>query len=195
LTITLDTDTIPSARITVGLEEMSTQSLALIVYMQGRTLVGTVSIPEGTRLSDYLNDKPRAQGEFLTLKDVTIKLIDGTKETSKTAYINKKSIQMVATLDSDSVRGIGAKEGPKQYPFVQKRPVRATVHLPGYELSGYLYCTEARGVTDLFTEEVTFLPCTDTMIYDVNGGSRLKTDFATINKNHVSCFEEGDLLP
>jgi hypothetical protein len=172
---------------------MNAQSLALVVYMPGRTLVGTVSIPEGLRLSDFLNDRPKTQTAFLTLTDVTIKLADGTKETLKTVYINKKSIQIITTLDSDSARGIGAKDGPKQYPFIQKRPVRAKIYLPGYELSGYLYCTETRGATDLFTEEQTFIPCTDTLIYDVNRDSRWKTDFATINKNHVSCFEEGGL--
>ena len=173
---------------------MNAQSVALAVYMEGRTVIGTVLIPEELRLSDLLNDRPKTQTAFLTLTDVTIKLNDGTKETSKTVHINKNSIQMITTLESDS-RGIGAKDGPKQYPFVQKRPVRATIHLPGYELSGYLYCTETRGITDLFTEELTFLPCTDTLIYDVNRDSQWKTDFATINKNHVSCFEEDDLSP
>jgi len=171
---------------------MNVQSVAVAVYMEGRTLIGTVSIPEGSRLSDFLNDRPKTQAEFLTLTDVTIKIIDGTKETLKTVYINKKSIQMITTLEGDSARGIGAKDGPKQYPFIQKLPVRTTIHLPGYELSGYLYCTQTRGIADLFTQEQTFIPCTDAMICDVNEDIRWKTDFATINKNHVSCFEEGE---
>jgi hypothetical protein len=148
--------------------------------MEGRAITGTISIPEGLRLSDLLNDRATRQQPFLTLKDVTIKLID--------------SIQMVTTLESDS-RGIGANDGPKPYPFTQKRPVRATIQLTGFELSGYLYCAETKGITDLFTEEQSFIPCTDTMIYDVNRDSRWKADFAAINKNHVSCFKENDLLP
>ena len=171
---------------------MNAQSVALTVYTEGRTIIGTISIPEGLRLSDLLNDKATRQPPFLTLIDVTIKLIDGTKETSKIAHINKRSIQMVTTLESDS-RGIGANDGPKPYPFTQKRPVRVTIQLTGFELSGYLYCAETKGITDLFTEEQSFMPCTDTMIYDVNSDSRWKADFAVINKNHVSCFKENDL--
>ncbi len=163
---------------------MNTQSVDLSVYMEGRAITGTISIPEGLRLSDLLNDRTARQSPFLTLIDVTIKLIDGTKETSKTAHINKRSIQMVTTLESDS-RGIGAKDGPRPYPFTQKRPVRATVQLTGFELSGYLYCAETKGITDLFTEEQSFMPCTDTMIYDVNRDSQWKVDFAATNINHV----------
>ena len=171
---------------------MNAQSVALAVYIQGRILIGTVSVPEGLRLSDLLNDRPKTQTAFLTLTDVTIKLADGAKETLKTVHINKNSIQMITTLESDS-RGIGANNGPKPYPFTQKRPVLTTIHLPGYELSGYLYCTETRGVMDLFTDGQSFIPCTNTQIYDVNRDNRWKTDFATINKNHVSCFKEDDL--
>ena len=168
---------------------MNAQNLAVVVYMQGRTLVGTISIPEGLRLSDFLNDRPKTQTSFLTLTDVTVKLSNSIRETLETVYINKKSIQIITTLEGDSARGIGAQDGPKQYPFVQKRPVRATIHMPGYELNGFLYCTQTKRVTDLFTDEQTFIPCTDTLIYDVNRDSRWKTVFATINKNHVSCFK------
>ena len=170
-------------------KEMNAQSVALSVYIQGRTIIGTVSIPEGVRLTDFLNDRPKTRNAFLALSDVTIQYNEGGKETSKTVHINKNSIQMITTLGSD-YRGIGAKDGSKQYPFIQKRPVRATIHLPGFKLIGYLYCAETREVTDLLAEEQPFLPCTDTIIYDVQRDSRWKTAFATINKSYISCFKE-----
>ena len=169
---------------------MNAQNVDLTVYLQGRTLVGTLTIPKGLRLSDFLNNGGKSRSDFLTLTDVTAKLTNGTRETINTVYINKKSIQMITTEDSDSTRGIGALDGSKQYPFIQKQPRRATIHLPGFELHGYLYCTEAREVADLFTEERKFLPCTDTLIYDVDGDNSWKTEFATINKDHISCFKE-----
>jgi len=168
---------------------MSTQSVDIAVYTEGRTLIGTVSIPEGLRLSDFLNDRNKAKHDFIKLTNVTINLVDGTKETSKNVYVNKQSITMITTLEPDSTRGIGAEHGYKKYPFVKKLPVRAAILLPGYELSCYVHFTEAREAA-IFTKEQNFLPCTDTMVYDVDKDCRWKIDFAAINKNYISCFEE-----
>jgi len=99
---------------------------------------------------------------------------------------------MVTTLESD-YRGMSSNDGPKQYPFIEKQPVRATIRLPGYELNGCLYCMGTREVTDMFTDEQSFMPVTDTLIHDVNSDSRWKTDFVSINKNHVLCLKENDL--
>jgi hypothetical protein len=168
---------------------LNTQNVALAVYIDGSTLTGTLSIPEGSRISDFLNDKTKTKTGFINLTDVTVKHSDGKRETSKAVYINKQSIRMITTLENDSARGIGAKDGRKQYPFVKKLPVRTTIQLPGYELCGYLHFTENDGVS-LFAEDRTFIPCTDTLIYDMNKDSQWKIEFAALNKNHISCFEE-----
>jgi len=170
---------------------MITQSVALAVHIEGRTLVGTVSIPEGSRLSDFLNNRTKTQTDFINLSDVSIKNVDGTQETSKTVYVNKQSIQMITTLETDSARGIGANGGIKHYPYVKKIPVRTTISLPGYRLNGYLHFPEVKEAA-IFSEERTFIPCTDSLIYDVNKDSRWKIEFAAINKNHISCFEENN---
>jgi len=170
---------------------MNTQSLALTVYIEGRCLIGNVSIPKGSRISDFLNDTTKTKNDFITLTDVAIKYRDGKKETSKTVYINKQSVQMITTLEPDSSRGIGAKDGPKYYPFVKKIPVRTSIHLPGFEIIGYLHFAEETGVS-LFAEERTFIPCTDTLICDVNENSRWKMEFAALNKSHISCLEENN---
>jgi hypothetical protein len=168
---------------------MNSQSVSVVAYIDGRSLVGNISIPEWARLSDFLNDKTATAPDFISLTDVSIKHVNGTKEISKTVYINKQSIQMITTLENDSARGIGSKDGPKRYPFVNKTPVRTTIRLPGYELSGYLHSPELKEAA-VFNEDRTFIPCTDSQIYDIKKDSRWKIDFAAINKNHISCFEE-----
>jgi hypothetical protein len=125
------------------------------------------------------------------MTDVTIKHNGGKKETSKTVFVNKQSIQMITTLETNSARGIGAKEGTKHYPFVKKVPIRKTIHMSGYELSGYLHFTDAKEDA-IFTDDRTFIPCTDTMIYDIDKDNRWKIEFAALNRNHISCFEENN---
>ena len=169
---------------------MAPHNVDLTVYIQGHTFVGTVTIPKEVRLTDFLNNNFQSHTGFLILKNVTAKLTNGTRETSNTIHINKKSIQMVTAKDFNSTRGIGANDGPKQYPYVQKQPKRATIHLPGFKLHGYLYCAGEREVADLFTGEQKFLPCTDTLIYNTNGDNSWKTEFASVNRDHVSSFKE-----
>ena len=177
-------------KIRPGWEVTMAQSVNVVVCMAGRDIIGSLQIPDGLRISDYLNDRPKIQSDFLCLKEATIKIEDGTRETLQTVYINKKSVQMITTLEADLAQGIGALAGRKPYPFTKKRPIRTKIHLSGYELGCFLHHAESSGITDLFTQEQTFIPCTQPTIYDFNSNSHWKVGFAMINKNHVSCFEE-----
>lgn len=97
---------------------------------------------------------------------------------------------MLRTLDKDSARGIGAKDGPKKYPFIDKVPVRVTIHLPGYELNGYLHCTDVHEVAHVLAQDLTFVPCTDNKVYDVDKDEWLSADFIAINKAQISSFRQ-----
>ncbi len=109
---------------------MDAEWLAVTLYMQTQILIGSILQPHEQRLLEILNgallSPPESSGTFLKLNDVTISHTYGNKEKLPNAYINKATIQLAATLDSDSARGIGAKVGPKPYPFVPKSPVRVS---------------------------------------------------------------------
>ena len=177
---------------------MNMQNVAVVVDMWEQVLTGVVSLPPGIRLSDFLNGDSIGQsdgsGTFLELSDVTISRADGTKESAETIYINREAIQMVRTLENDSARGIGAKDGPKQYPFVHKSPVRATMRMPGYEINGYLHCTNVQEIPQLLTQELAFLPCTDAKIRGVNGEYSWNAGFVAINRRQVYSFKHDKCL-
>lgn len=173
---------------------MSTQNVLVVVHMPAQVLTGFVSLPPGKRLSDFLNGDLIGQsnnsGMFLKLTDVAISHADGTQERTETIYINREAIQMLRTLEHDSARGIGAKDGLKRYPFLHKLPVRATMHLPGYELSGCLHCTNVQEVPQLLAQELSFLPCTDAKIHDVNGDKWWNAGFVVVNRRQVCSFQQ-----
>ncbi len=172
---------------------MSTQNVAVSVYMHEQTLTGNIQVPHLKRLSDLLNYNPGGQADtFITLTDVTMTLADGTKGRAKTVYINKKSIYMITTIDDDSARGIGGQAGLKRYPYVHKLPVRANIQLPGYEINGYLHCTDAQNVTELLGSGLAFIPCTKTKIRDVNKHTWWETEFVSVNKSQISCFRQDE---
>ena len=178
---------------------MSAQQIGVAIHTQRQTLTGSVSIPQGIRLSDHLNNGPKSNGDtrdtFITLTDATITPLEGIKGIKrrvKTIYISQRTIQMIRTVENDSARGIGAIDGPKRYPFVRKLPVRVTMHLPDYELSGYLHCTSGQGLTNLLDEVNAFIPCTNTTINDINKGDHWKVDFVAINKNQVTCLQQDE---
>ena len=116
------------------------------LYMQTQVVIGSISYaptPEA-RLIDALNgvtDRgPVKKGRFLELTDVTIQHTDSSKEQLKISYINKSTIQLAVTLgDADSGRGIGAHDGPKLYPFVEKTPLPVHVKTSNYVIIGNMY--------------------------------------------------------
>ncbi len=172
---------------------MYEQYIAVAVHMQDKVLTGFISLPPVRRLSDFINDDliGHANGRcgFLELDAVTIFHADGTKERPDKIYINTDAIQMLRTRKKDSARGIGANDGPKQSPFIKKLPLRAAMHMPGYEISGYLHCEDVRGVTQLLAGDLTFIPCTDARIHNIDEDIWWDAGFVAINKRHVHSFE------
>ncbi len=173
---------------------MYEQYIAVAVHMPEKVLTGFISLPPRTRLSDYLNGDPTGQSSrpcrFLELTAVTIFHADGTKERPDTIYINTEAIQMLRTRKKDSARGIGASYGAKQSPFIIKIPLRAAMRLPSYEIDGYLHCRDVPGVTQLLAEDLTFLPCTDARIHNIDEDLWWDAGFVAINRKHIHSFEQ-----
>ena len=169
------------------------QNVAVAVHTQEEVLTGVVSLSPGKRLSDFLNSdfikQSDSSGMFLKLTDVTIDRADGIKGRAGTIYINKEAIQMLRTLENNSARGVGAKGGPKQYPFVHKLPVRATMRLVGYELNGYLHCTNEQEIPRLLAQELAFIPCTDATIRSVSEDYPWNAGFVAVNRRRVCSVE------
>ena len=172
---------------------MHKQYVPIAVHMQAQVMTGIVSFPSGRRLSDFLNGdltgQPNRPCAFLELNAVTIFHADGAKERLETIYINTEAIRMLRTLEKDAARGIGANDGPKQYPFVNKLPVRATMRMPGYEINGYLHCEDIQTASQLLTQELAFLPCTDSRIHDIDGDKWWNAGFVAINRRQVHSLQ------
>lgn len=177
--------------------EMDAVGIPVTLYVETQVLTGFVYPPRGKRLSDLLNNVVVGQsedgGKFLELSDVTISHTDGTRERPQTAYINKSTIQLVSTPDSDSGRGIGAKVGSKAYPFVQKSPVRVRIRLPGYELSGSMHCASGQRVWHLLEEKLMFLPLTDARIRTREKGLWWTAPFTVINREQIFSFQHEEI--
>ncbi|MBA7682381.1 hypothetical protein ES703_90731 [subsurface metagenome] len=165
------------------------EKIPVFVYLDAQTIVGNVSLPSGKRLSDLLNSSVMGQPEsstmFLELTDVTISHADGTKEQVQTSFINKTTIQLLTTLDENLARGIGAKDGPKRYPYVHKSPVRARMRMPSYEITGNIYCTNGQRTPQLLEEELMFFPLTDARIRVSTGGDWWGANFVAVNRRQI----------
>ena len=100
------------------------QYVSVAVHMEEEVVTGVISVPSRRRLSDFLTSSSTKQsgssGTFLKLTDVVIDSADGVKKRVGTIYLRKESVRILRTLESDSARGIGAKDGLKKHPFVHK---------------------------------------------------------------------------
>jgi hypothetical protein len=167
------------------------------LYMPTQVLIGNIyyaPTPEA-RLLDALNgltDRgPIKRGRFLELTDVTIQHIDGKKEKLKVSYINKATVQLAVTLgDANSGRGIGALDGPKSYPFVEKTPTPVHIETHDYLISGNMYRINYQKVWNVLEDMQTFLPLTHCEVYTVANGTREMFPFIAVNKEHILSLQE-----
>jgi len=175
------------------------EEIRVCVHLDSQTITGNVSLPREKRLSDLLNGSTVGQAEhnamFLELTDVIISHADGTEEKTPTSFINKAAIQLLTTLDEDLARGVGAKDSPKQYPYVNKSPVRARMRMPGYELRGNVHCAGGQRAPQLLEEQFMFLPLTDARIRVSKGDDWWGATFVAVNRRQILSlqYEEASL--
>jgi hypothetical protein len=167
------------------------------IYMQNKTLVGNISYAPSAegRLLDALNgitDRgPVKKGKFLELTDVTIQNADGTKEKLKTSYINKSTIQLAVTIGGvDSGRGLGAHDGPKAYPFIEKSPLPVRIETHDYIITGNMYHVRYQKVWIVLEDTSSFLPLTHAQILTVSNGMVEAAPFVAVNKDHILSLQE-----
>ena len=167
------------------------------LYMKTQTVIGSISYaptPEA-RLIDALNgvtDRgPVKKGRFLELTDVTIQHNDGSKEKLKISYINKSTIQLAVTLgDADSGRGIGAHNGPKLYPFVEKTPLPVLIETGDYVVNGNMYRMRYQKVWTVLEDTAIFLPITHAQIVTLSNSEIELIPFVAVNKEHIFSLQE-----
>ena len=172
------------------------------LYMQTQVVIGSISYaptPEA-RLIDALNgvtDKgPVKKGRFLELTDVTNQHTDGSKEQLKISYINKSTIQLAVTLgDADSGRGIGAHDGPKLYPFVEKTPLPVHVKTSNYVIIGNMYHIRYQKVWIVLEDTALFLPITHAQVVTLSNGTIEMVPFVAVNKEHILSLQEENSKP
>ena len=178
---------------------MDAERIAVTLYMQTEVLIGFIFQPHEQRLLDILNgtllSPPESSGTFLKLNDVTISHTYGKKGKLPNSYINKATIQLAATLDSDSARGIGAKVGPKPYPFVPKSPVRVSLLMPSYALIGSMHRASGQKIWHMLEENQRFLPLTDVKIRPLTNGIWWTALFVAVNREQILSLQEEEIAP
>ena len=164
------------------------------LYMQTQVVIGSISYaptPEA-RLIDALNGVT----DRGPVTDVTIQHTDGSKEQLKISYINKSTIQLAVTLgDADSGRGIGAHDGPKLYPFVEKTPLPVHVKTSNYVIIGNMYHIRYQKVWIVLEDTALFLPITHAQVVTLSNGTIEMVPFVAVNKEHILSLQEENSKP
>ena len=178
---------------------MSGEKLSVTLYMETQVFTGFIHQLREERLLDFLNgaslSTPETSGTFLGLSDVTISHTNGKKEKLPTAYVNKATIQLAATPDGNSARGIGAKVGSKPYPFVPKSPVWVSLRMPAYALIGSMHCASGQEVRHLLGGKLMFLPVTDAKIRPITNGIWWTAPFVAVNKEQIVSLRQEEIAP
>ncbi len=176
-----------------------TDQLAIKVYLQTQVISGFFHNPGDERLADILSGiavkRPESRAMFLELTDATVQHRDAGQESLPNAYINKAAIEFATTSEADSGRGLGAKAGPRPYPFVEKSPVRVNLRTSSYFVAGNLYRASYQTVWHVLEEKPTYLPLTDAEIGTLASGDRWNAPFVAVNKEQILFLREDAPLP
>jgi hypothetical protein len=172
------------------------------LYMQTQIITGDIyyaPTPEA-RLLDALNgindQGPVKHGNFIELNNAVISHNDNTEEKIKTAYINKSTVELAATLgNADSGRGLGAQAGPKAYPFVEKSPVSVRIETQSYIVTGNMYRVTYQRTWHVLEDSPVFLPLTHVTIDIRSSKLRERYPFVAVNKEHILSLQEEEKTP
>jgi hypothetical protein len=171
--------------------------LEILLFVETEVLKGLIFIltPEG-RLLDELNGRsqlgPENRDIFLIINDVSIWHADGTEEKTAVVHINKENVEMTGTTSMDSGRGIGAKAGPKPYPFTDKVPVKVRIEMTGYTVIGIMYRINHQQVEHVLKERTAFLPLTDVEVTSTKFDKQWTLPFLAVNKRKILSLHEQD---
>ncbi len=178
-----------------------TASQLIKLYMQTQIITGDIyyaPTPEA-RLLDALNGisdlGPVKRGNFIEINNAVISHTDGTEEKIKTAYINKSTVQLAATVgNADMGRGIGAHTGPKAYPFVEKSPVPVRIETQSYIVTGNMYRVTYQRTWHVLEDSPVFLPLTHVQIDNRANRVRERYAFVAVNKEHILSLQEQEKI-
>ena len=167
----------------VELYDMAEENIAVLVHCDKGILCGYTVVPEGGRLSDYLN----LAAKFIKITNITVsdnKVIRKLDE----VFINKDNIILLVTVLDNAGRGINIQGG--YLPRIQKKPVRTRIVLKDYELRGDVYCMSEENIGQLLEGDEMFLPCTSVVMRNKRSESIFTTGFAAINRKQIRSLQK-----
>ena len=171
-----------------------TERLAIRLYLQMQVVSGFLHNPADERITDILSGisgkRSESRAAFLELTDITVQHKDGGEESLPCAYVNKAAVELAMALEADSGRGIGAKTGPRPYPFVEKVAVRVRLLTPGYLVAGNLSRAAHQTVWHVLEEKPMYLPLTNAEVVSLSSGERCNAPFAAVNKEYILFLRE-----
>jgi hypothetical protein len=167
---------------------------SLTFYTETEIFLGLIKYPVEQRLSDFLNrgcvEERDAKKAFLEVIDSSFIDADSKNDTQIRKYVNKTSVQLIGLSDSNVGRGIGAREGAKVYPYVEKLPVRVGLRLPTYIITGNMHYSNGQGLQDVLSQNSIFLPLTSAAITFLQDGVTSIKPFAVVNREQILFSQE-----
>ena len=172
--------------------------LRITFYVGRQACSGYIELHEEERLSDFLNSRFAKRQDsndgFIKISDAAMTLQDNSKERLPEAIINRSAIQLMAIQEGDMARGLGAKPGPKSYPFVEKSPVLVRLHMQEFSVIGYMHCVAGQKTENLLEEKTMFIPLTQVKMLTPDMATWWKTPFAAVNREKITILSEADAL-
>ncbi len=142
--------------------------------------------PSGYRILDMLNREDGTGAE----RNAFIDLID--MDTKEETHLRKETIQFVAVDDAGAGRGFSSDPVHRQFPYVEKDPVKVNIQLKSYRLVGQAYQVKNRALKALLAENSTFMPLTGVTIF--RGFQPLcEKPFVAVNKKQIISLKK-DLI-
>jgi hypothetical protein len=90
---------------------------------------------------------------------------------------------------------MGAQEGAKSYPFIEKSPLPVRIETQDYVITGFMYHLTYQDIWHVLEDTPAFLPITHAQILTTANGAQETVPFVAINKEHILALQEENEKP
>jgi len=108
-------------------------------------------------------------------------------------FTDESTIELATTSGRDPARGLGARDGYKPYPFVQKVPVTVEIRVPSYAVIGNIHCNSWNEIWRVFEKGQLFLPVTDASMRPLVNDAWWNVPFVAVNREQILLLKKGEV--
>lgn len=160
----------------MSIQRIPMTDVPVSIYTKDFLIKGTVFLPEGGRVSDFINMDKR----FFHVADAVVYPLADDKEIQKTKTLIVNQNEIMILVPEEEHR----KDMKENAPYIiAKDKVQARFYVKDFIIDGTAYLPKSGGLSDYINVNRKFLPITEASLYSLDSGQKIaEMSFLALNR-------------